>query len=62
MIPWDTHLQQYLLKIEAGERLLIKDPELALEKLRLAKGQVRKGLNDIRESVKKMIDEIKWTQ
>jgi hypothetical protein len=33
-----------------------------LEKLRLAKGQVRKGLNDIRESVKKMIDEIKWTQ
>jgi signal transduction histidine kinase len=44
-------LTSILLEMEAGERLLGTDRELALEKFSLAKGQVRKGLNDIRESV-----------
>lgn len=44
-------LTTVLLEMEAGERLLSTNQQLALEKLSLAKGQVRKGLNDIRESV-----------
>lgn len=44
-------LTTVLLELEAGERLLERNPEVAAEKLRLAKGQVRKGLGDIRESV-----------
>lgn len=44
-------LTTVLMELEAGERLVTRDPELAVEKLRLAKGQVRKGLADIRESV-----------
>ncbi len=44
-------LTSVLLEMEAGERLLGTDREQALEKFSLAKGQVRKGLNDIRESV-----------
>jgi signal transduction histidine kinase len=38
--------------MEAGERLIAIDPETAVEKIRLAKAQVRKGLQDIRESVR----------
>jgi signal transduction histidine kinase len=38
--------------MEAGERLMKIDSELAAEKIKLAKGQVRKGLGDIRESVR----------
>lgn len=44
-------LTSVLIELEAGERLLKSDQELAAEKIRLAKGQVRKGLRDIRESV-----------
>lgn len=44
-------LTTVLLEMEAGERLLNVNADVALEKIRLAKGQVRKGLNDIRESV-----------
>lgn len=40
-----------LLEMEAGERLIKVDPDLAAEKIGLAKGQIRKGLGDIRESV-----------
>ena len=45
-------LTTVLMEMEAGERLLKTDHNLALEKFRLAKGQVRKGLNDIRDSVR----------
>lgn len=44
-------LTSVLIELEAGERLLELDPEIAAQKIHLAKGQVRKGLNDIRESV-----------
>ncbi len=40
------------IEIEAGKRLAPKDLNLALEKLELAQEQVRKGLSDIRSSVK----------
>jgi signal transduction histidine kinase len=45
-------LTTVLIEIEAGKRLVSKKPELACEKLDLAQGQVRKGLNDIRQSVR----------
>lgn len=45
-------LTTVLLEMEAGERLINLSPEIAVEKIRLAKSQVRKGLQDIRESVK----------
>ncbi len=45
-------LTTVLLEMEAGERLIPVDREEAIEKLRLAKAQVRNGLQDIRESVK----------
>lgn len=45
-------LTTVLLEIEAGERLLNTNGELALEKFGIAKEQVRKGLSDIRDSVK----------
>lgn len=45
-------LTTVLLEMEAGERLMKVDPDLAAEKIRLAKGQVRKGLADIRGSVR----------
>lgn len=44
-------LTTVLLEMEAGERLIPIDPSTAVEKIRLAKAQVRKGLQDIRESV-----------
>lgn len=44
-------LTTVLLEMEAGERLINQNPDAAMEKIRLAKGQVRKGLSDIRESV-----------
>lgn len=44
-------LTTVLMELEAGERLIPRDPALAREKLGLARSQVRKGLNDIRESV-----------
>ncbi len=40
------------IAIEAGEKLLEQDTEAAREKFALAKEQVRRGLNDIRHSVK----------
>ena len=45
-------LTTVLLEMEAGERLISIAPDAAVEKIRLAKTQVRKGLQDIRESVK----------
>ncbi|MCX7772017.1 MAG: sensor histidine kinase [Clostridia bacterium] len=44
-------LTTVLLELEAAERLIPVDPSLSAEKLSIAKGQVRKGLADIRESV-----------
>lgn len=45
-------LTTVLLEMELCERLIVTDPRDALGKLQLAKGQVRKGLKDIRESVR----------
>lgn len=45
-------LTTVLVELEAGKRLIDKDPPLALEKISLAQEQVRKGLNNIRNSVK----------
>lgn len=45
-------LTTVLIEIEAGKRLISKKSEVALEKLDLAQEQVRKGLNDIRQSVR----------
>jgi len=49
-------LTTVLIEIEAGKRLIAKDKDLAIEKLDLAQGQVRKGLNDIRKSVRTLKD------
>jgi len=49
-------LTTVLIEIEAGKRLIPKNPPLALEKLDLAQNQVRKGLNDIRHSVRTLKD------
>jgi len=40
------------IAIEAGEKLLLQDPETARKKLILAREQVRQGLLDIRQAVK----------
>ena len=45
-------LTTVLLEMEAGERLMKMNPDSAADKIKLAKSQVRKGLNDIRESVR----------
>jgi len=45
-------LTTVLIEIEASKRLIKLDSDLALEKLTLAQEQVRKGLNDLRSSVK----------
>jgi signal transduction histidine kinase len=45
-------LTTVLLELEAGERLIPVDPPTAIQKIGLAKAQVRRGLQDIRESVK----------
>lgn len=45
-------LTTVLVEIEAAKRLVKKDIDLSLEKLSLAQAQVRKGLNDIRSSVR----------
>ncbi|WP_234123567.1 sensor histidine kinase [Clostridium hydrogenum] len=45
-------LTTVLVEMEACKRLIDKKPELASEKLDLAEGQVRKGLNSIRASVR----------
>jgi signal transduction histidine kinase len=44
-------LTTVLIEMEAGVRLIKKNPEIAVEKINLAKSQVRKGLRDMRESV-----------
>jgi signal transduction histidine kinase len=44
-------LTSVLIELEAGERLLPNDQDLAVQKINLAKEQVRKGLSNIRESV-----------
>ncbi|TDQ40832.1 ATP-binding response regulator [Aureibacillus halotolerans] len=40
-----------VIQMEAGKRLIAFDPELAQQKLSLAQGLVRQGLQDIRQSV-----------
>jgi len=45
-------LTTVLIEIEAGKRLIAKNPAQAVQKLDLAQEQVRKGLNDIRHSVR----------
>lgn len=45
-------LTTVLIEMEASKRLINTNPDLALEKLNLAQEQVRKGLNDIRSSVR----------
>ncbi len=45
-------LTTVLLELEAGGRLLSVDTQIAKEKIDLAKDQVRRGLQDIRESVR----------
>lgn len=45
-------LTTVLVEMEACKRLIDKKPELAKEKLNLAQGQVRNGLNSIRGSVR----------
>lgn len=45
-------LTTVLLELEAGERLIEVNKDSAIDKIRLAKAQVRRGLQDIRESVK----------
>jgi signal transduction histidine kinase len=45
-------LTTVLIEIEAGKRLIQKDSHLAVAKLELAQEQVRKGLQDIRSSVR----------
>ncbi len=46
-------LTTVLIEMEAGKRLLMKDEKpRAIEKIDLAQDQVRKGLNDIRRSVR----------
>jgi signal transduction histidine kinase len=49
-------LTTVLVEIEAGRRLLSKNTELAQQKFELAQEQVRKGLTDIRHSVKLLKD------
>ncbi len=44
-------LTTVLLELEAGERLISIDPAAAATKMKVAKSQIRKGLNDIRTSV-----------
>jgi signal transduction histidine kinase len=44
-------LTTVLLELEAGERLIAIDPATARTKVKLAKSQIRKGLNDVRFSV-----------
>ncbi|MBC8059061.1 MAG: sensor histidine kinase [Clostridiaceae bacterium] len=45
-------LTTVLIEMEASKRLIKVDSDLAIEKLRLAQEQVRKGLNDLRSSVR----------
>ena len=49
-------LTTVIIEIEAGKRLVGKNQELSVQKLELAQEQVRKGLNDIRSSVKILKD------
>lgn len=49
-------LTTVLIEIEAGKRLMTRDTNRAFEKLELAQEQVRKGLNDIRQSVRTLKD------
>lgn len=44
-------LTTVLLEMEAAERLVTKDSERALEKIKFSKEQIRKGLQDVRQSV-----------
>lgn len=49
-------LTTVIVELEASKRLMKKDMDRALEKLELAQEQVRKGLNDIRKSVRTLKD------
>lgn len=45
-------LTTVVIELEASKRLIKRDTDLALEKLNLAQQQVKKGLDDIRKSVR----------
>jgi len=45
-------LSATIIQLEAAKRLIVKDQELAGEKLNISQDLVRKGLEDIRESVR----------
>lgn len=49
-------LTAVLVEMEACKRLMKRDVDASIEKLDLAEDQVRKGLNDIRKSVKALSD------
>lgn len=49
-------LTTVLIEVEAGKRLISKNPVVAADKLELAQEQLRKGLSDIRKSVKMLQD------
>ncbi|QMV42951.1 sensor histidine kinase [Cohnella cholangitidis] len=46
-----------IVQLEAAKRLLKRDPELALEKLNASQGLVRRGLEEIRNSVRLLRDD-----
>ncbi len=49
-------LTTVLVEMEAAKRLIVKNPELSTDKINLAQGQVRRGLNEIRETVRILKD------
>jgi signal transduction histidine kinase len=49
-------LTTVIVELEAAKRLMKKDMDLSFTKLELAQEQVRKGLNDIRKSVRTLRD------
>ncbi len=50
-------LTTVLVEMEAGKRLMLKNPENSMQKFSMAQDQVRKGLREIRKSVRALSDE-----
>jgi signal transduction histidine kinase len=50
-------LTTVLVEMEAGKRLMLKNPENSMQKFSMAQDQVRKGLQEIRKSVRALSDE-----
>lgn len=49
-------LTTVLVEIEAGKRIMAKEPDKAIRKLELAQEEIRKGLGDISKSIKTIND------